>query len=146
MMGATFMSSIDKTMAGTEPVPISVRTWLRLEGAAAFVAGLALYVWLGGPWLLMLPLLLLPDASAVGYLGGPRVGALTYNLVHNWAFGLAVLGIGIAVSSTPLELLGAIACAHVGMDRAVGYGLKLPTSFQDTHLGPIGRKRGKDQS
>jgi hypothetical protein len=32
------------------------------------------------------------------------------------------------------------------MDRAVGYGLKLPTSFQDTHLGPIGRKRQVGQS
>jgi hypothetical protein len=29
--------------------------------------------------------------------------------------------------------------AHVGMDRAVGYGLKLPSSFQDTHLGRMGR-------
>ena len=145
-MGATFMTAIDKTIVRIEAGPISVRTWLRLEGAAAFVAGLVLYVWLGGPWLLLLPLLLLPDAAAVGYLAGPRAGALTYNAVHNWAFGLAVLGIGIAVASTPLELLGAIACAHVGIDRTVGYGLKLSTSFQDTHLGPIGRKRGKGQS
>jgi hypothetical protein len=29
--------------------------------------------------------------------------------------------------------------AHVGMDRALGYGLKLPTDFRDTHLGRIGR-------
>jgi hypothetical protein len=125
---------------------VAVRGWLRLEGAAAFVAGLAVYLWLGGPWLLLLPLLLLPDASAAGYLAGPRIGALTYNIVHNWAFGLAILGVGAALASTPLLLVGAIACAHVGMDRAVGYGLKLPTSFQDTHLGPIGRKRQVGQS
>jgi hypothetical protein len=25
------------------------------------------------------------------------------------------------------------------MDRALGYGLKLPTDFRDTHLGRIGR-------
>jgi uncharacterized protein DUF4260 len=127
-------------------LPMGVRGWLRLEGAAAFVAGLAVYVWLGGPWLLLLPLLLLPDASAAGYLAGPRAGALTYNVVHNWAFGLGILGVGAVFASTPLLLLGAIACAHVGMDRAVGYGLKLPTSFQDTHLGPIGRKRAAGQS
>jgi Domain of unknown function (DUF4260) len=24
--------------------------------------------------------------------------------------------------------------AHIGMDRTVGYGLKYPTSFKDTHL------------
>jgi uncharacterized protein DUF4260 len=140
------MTSSDRTLERTGAVPIGVRGWLRLEGAAAFVAGLSLYVSLGGPWLLLLPLLLLPDASAAGYLAGPRVGALTYNVVHNWAFGLAVLGAGVALASTPLLLLGTISCAHVGMDRAVGYGLKLPTSFQDTHLGPIGRNRSLGQS
>ena len=65
----------------------TVRGWLRLEGAAAFIAGLALYGWLGGPWLIVLPLLLLPDLSVVGYLRGPRLGAFTYNVVHNWALG-----------------------------------------------------------
>lgn len=140
------MTALDETTFGAESVPIGVRTWLRLEGAAAFIAGLALYLWLGGPWLFLLPLLLLPDASAVGYLAGPRVGALTYNVVHNWAFGLAILAAGLAFASLPLELLGAIACAHVGIDRAMGYGLKLSSSFQDTHLGPIGRKRARGQS
>jgi hypothetical protein len=140
------MTTIEQIAERPATPSVAVRGWLRLEGAAAFVAGLAVYVWLGGPWLLLLPLLLLPDASAAGYLAGPRIGALTYNIVHNWAFGLAILGVGAALASTPLLLVGAIACAHVGMDRAVGYGLKLPTSFQDTHLGPIGRKRQVGQS
>jgi Domain of unknown function (DUF4260) len=119
----------------------TVRGWLRLEGAAAFIAGLALYGWLGGPWLAVVPLLLLPDLAAVGYLRGPRLGALTYNVVHNWAAGLILLGIGLAASVTPVAILGAVFIAHVGMDRAVGYGLKLASSFQDTHLGRIGRDR-----
>jgi hypothetical protein len=119
----------------------SVRGWLRLEGAAAFVAGLALFGWLGGPWLLVIPLLLVPDASSVGYLRGPRLGALTYNAVHNWSTGLAVLGLGLAADSSVVAIAGAILVAHVGMDRAVGYGLKSPTSFQDTHLGRIGREK-----
>jgi Domain of unknown function (DUF4260) len=119
----------------------TVRGWLRIEGAAAFAAGLALYGWLGGPWLLAIPFLLLPDISAVGYLRGPRLGAFTYNLVHNWAIGLAVLGLGVAADSTPLLIAGAVLVAHTGMDRAVGYGLKLSTSFQDTHLGRMGRER-----
>ena len=38
-------------------------------------------------------------------------------------------------------LAAAILIAHVGMDRAVGYGLKLPGSFHDTHLGRMGRTR-----
>jgi len=44
----------------------TVRGWLRIEGAAAFAAGLALYGWSGGPGLPALPLPLLPDASAIG--------------------------------------------------------------------------------
>src|SRR6476469_10558779 len=107
----------------------SVRGWLRLEGAAAFAAGLALYGWLGGPWLLVIPLLLLPDVSAVGYLRDPRVGAFTYNVVHNWAFGLGLLAVGLASGSVMIEILGTVTIAHTGMDRAVGYGLKLSTSF-----------------
>ncbi|MGH8936045.1 MAG: DUF4260 family protein [Acidimicrobiia bacterium] len=29
--------------------------------------------------------------------------------------------------------------AHIGMDRALGNGLKYPWAFRDTHLGRIGR-------
>jgi hypothetical protein len=124
-----------------EIAPRSTRPWLRLEGLAAFVAGLAVFGATGGPWLLAVPLLLVPDLSMVGYVRGPRLGALTYNLVHNWAIGLAVLGAGAWSGVDGLTLAGAILVAHVGMDRALGYGLKLPTSFQDTHLGRIGKGR-----
>jgi Domain of unknown function (DUF4260) len=127
--------------AGAVGAAGSVRGWLRIEGIAAFVAGLAMYGWLGGPWLLVIPFLLLPDASAIGYLRGPRLGAMTYNVFHNWAIGLVVLGAGLAAGAAPVTLAGAILIAHVGMDRAAGYGLKYATSFQDTHLGRIGREK-----
>ena len=112
----------------------AVRNWLRLEGLAAFVAGLALFGAGGGHWLLLIPLLLLPDLSAAGYLVSPRVGAFTYNLVHNWVPGLAVLGLGLGLAVPAVQLVGAILIAHVGMDRVAGYGLKLPSAFGDTHL------------
>ena len=136
MAATTFPATGDMPVKAT-----TVRGWLRLEGAAAFIAALALYGWLGGPWLFVLPLLLLPDLSAVGYLRGPRLGAFTYNIVHNWAIGLAVLGVAVATGSVALGIAGAILVAHVGMDRAVGYGLKLSTSFHDTHLGRMGREK-----
>ncbi len=117
----------------------AVRTWLRLEGLAAFALGVALFGAGGGNWLLLVPLLLLPDVSAVGFLAGPRIGAFTYNLVHNWVPGIVSLGIGAWLASPTILLAAAILIAHVGMDRAVGYGLKLPSSFQDTHLGRMGR-------
>jgi hypothetical protein len=119
----------------------TVRSWLRLEGLAAFIAGLAIYGANGGPWLLAIPLLLLPDVSMLGYLRDPRLGAFTYNLVHNWAIGLAVLGLGVWSGVGWVLLAGAILVAHVGMDRVAGYGLKLPSAFQDTHLGRIGKAK-----
>jgi hypothetical protein len=140
------MTTIERTMDPATVPTVSVRGWLRLEGAAVFVAGLILYAQLGAPWWLVVPILLLPDASAIGYVAGPRIGSIAYNVVHNWAFGLAVLGVGLATGVAPIAILGAVAIAHVGMDRAVGYGLKLPTSFQDTHLGRIGRDRAARQS
>lgn len=118
-----------------------VRTWLRLEGLAAFVAGVALFVAANGNVVGLVPLLLAPDISAVGYLAGPRAGAFTYNLAHTWAPGLAVVGLSAWLASPALQLAGSILIAHVGIDRAVGYGLKLPSSFNDTHLGRIGRPR-----
>ena len=119
----------------------AVRGWLRVEAVAAFVAGVALYGAAGGHLLLLIPLLLVPDASMVGYLAGPRIGAFGYNLAHNWAPGLAVLGLAAWLGSPLLQMTAAILIAHVGMDRTLGYGLKLPTSFQDTHLGRIGRAK-----
>ena len=120
----------------------AVRTWLRLEGLAAFGAALALFGATGGNWLFIVPLLLLPDISAAGFLAGPRIGTFTYNLAHNWVPGILTLGLGAWLASPALILAAAILIAHVGMDRAVGYGLKLPTSFHDTHLGRMGRTKG----
>jgi hypothetical protein len=111
-----------------------VRFWLHTEGVAALVAGVVVYLQAGGnPWFL-LPLLLVPDVSVLGYLGGPRLGAFVYDLVHNWAVGIAVLGAGALTGAAGLWIAGSILVAHVGMDRAVGYGLKYPTHFKDTHL------------
>jgi hypothetical protein len=114
-----------------------VRFWLQAEGAAAFVAGVALYLQAGGEAWLLLPLLLVPDLGMLGYLAGSRVGAMTYNLVHNWLVGLALLGGGAWLDSDALWLAGAVLIAHVGMDRALGYGLKLASGFKRTHLQAI---------
>ena len=117
-----------------------VTTWLRLEGLTGFVAGIVLFGQLGGAWLLFVPAVLLVDGSMAGYLRNPRLGAFTYNLAHQWATGLLVLGCGLLGGVPLLALAGAVLIAHVGMDRLAGYGLKLPTDFHDTHLGHIGRR------
>jgi hypothetical protein len=40
-----------------------------------------------------------------------------------------------------LQLAGIILFTHSSMDRVFGYGLKYPDSFNNTHLGPIGKAR-----
>ena len=79
-----------------------IRPWLRAEGAAVFAAGLAGFLAIGAPWYLFILLLLVPDVSAVGYLRGPRVGAIVYNLAHDLATGVVVAGIGVALGAAPL--------------------------------------------
>lgn len=117
----------------------SVDLILRAEALALFLVGVIAYLELNGHPLWLLPLLLAPDLSAIGYVAGPRLGAITYNLAHNLATALGVLAIGWLAAVAPLALAGAVLVAHVGMDRALGFGLKLPTDFRDTHLGRIGR-------
>ena len=114
---------------------------LRIESAALAVLGAGVYLVLGGPPLLLIPLFLVPDLSAAGYLAGPRVGAVTYNLAHNWALVAILVGLSFATAEDAFLIAAAVLTAHVGADRALGYGLKLPTGFRDTHLGRIGRDR-----
>jgi hypothetical protein len=130
-------------MAASTPTPPTIdaqaRRWLRLEGLAVLIAAAVAFGQLGGEFIWFLPALLVPDLAITGYLGGPRSGAFVYNLVHNWAFGLAIAGGGLASGITPLALAGMVLIAHTGMDRAAGYGIKLASAFSDTHLGRIGK-------
>ena len=122
------------SITDTVRIPDTVRIWLRAEGAAAFIVGTIVYARLGGDLVWLVPLLLLPDVSMIGYVRGPALGSFSYNLVHNWVVGLAALGLGMVLTSVPTELVGAVLIAHVGMDRLAGYGLKHSSGFKDTHL------------
>ena len=117
-----------------------MRRWLRAEGVAGLALGWVAWQSQGGELLWFLPLLLLPDVSAAGYLGGNHIGAISYNVAHDWFTGSLVLGLGWWLAITPLVAGGRDPVAHTGIDRILGYGLKYPTSFQDTHLGRIGKR------
>lgn len=110
---------------------------LRAEGMTTLV-GSALLYWLhGGNWWLFLLLLLAPDASMLGYLAGPRFGAAAYNAFHSYPLPAVLAAFGL-LGGFPLALAVALVWfAHIGMDRAVGYGLKYPSAFKDTHLGRV---------
>jgi hypothetical protein len=77
----------------------------------------------------------------LGYLAGPVQGARAYNLVHSYVLPLLLIAASLFTAWPLLQAIGLIWTAHVGMDRALGYGLKLPSGFQDTHLGRIGKPR-----
>jgi hypothetical protein len=116
-----------------------VRWLLRLEGLAVLVMAAAAYVQFGAGWEFFAWLFLLPDLSFLAYLAGPRVGALAYNAAHSYIGALGLLALGV-LAAMPLALAaGLVWCAHIGLDRALGYGLKYATGFGDTHLGPAGR-------
>jgi hypothetical protein len=125
--------------AGVATGGSGVSALLRLEGAAALGGGIWLWGQVSGEWLLFVPLLLAPDLSMLGYLRGPTTGALVYNAFHNWALPGAVLGLGWWFGLPAAVAAGAVLLAHSGADRLLGYGLKYPTAFHDTHLGRIGR-------
>jgi hypothetical protein len=111
----------------------------RVEGALVFAASVWLYRQAGGSLWLFALLLLSVDASMVGYLWGNWTGALMYNLGHSYLIpGLIALFCLIFSGQIPVLLY--IWFAHIGMDRALGYGLKEPTGFRHTHLGSIGTK------
>jgi Domain of unknown function (DUF4260) len=119
--------------------PTGVNAILRLEGAAAFAAAVALYAHAGFSWPLFALLILAPDLAMLAYLGGPRAGAAAYNLVHSHALALPLALAGFWLASPIVLALGLIGIAHIGMDRMLGYGLKYASGFADTHLGRIGR-------
>ena len=108
---------------------------LRIEGLAALAASLAAYLALDGPVWLLVVLALAPDLSMVGYLAGPRVGSVTYNLVHTYVLPLTLAGVGVWTDATLAVQVAAIWAAHIGADRLLGFGLKYPSGFSDTHLG-----------
>ena len=116
------------------------RTWLRLEGLAALVAGVAGYLAARGDPIWLVPALLAVDLSMAGYLIGAHPGAILYNVAHNWFTAGIVLGLGLVATVPLLQLAGWVLVAHVGLDRLAGYGLKYAPAFGDTHLGWIGRR------
>ena len=105
------------------------------------LAALGLYIHLQGGWVLLAALFLLPDASFAFYLFGPRIGALGYNAAHTTLGALTLAAVGVATHAPAALLIALIWLAHIGIDRALGYGLKYARGFGFTHLGPIGRQR-----
>ncbi len=114
---------------------------IKWEEAAMFALSIVLLAPLPYAWYWWLVWILAPDVSAIAYLGGKRVGATGYNLAHHKGLAIVLYIVGLYTFHPALEYAGMILFGHSSMDRAMGYGLKYFTGFQDTHLGKIGKQR-----
>ena len=117
----------------------AVRWVLRLEGLCVLIAALLFYPKLGFGWGSFALFFLAPDLSFLGYLAGSRMGAIAYNAAHSYIGAIACLVAGALLLTPLVSCVGVIWCAHIGFDRALGYGLKYSAGFRFTHLGRIGR-------
>ena len=130
------MTRLEQDQTGEPAVARLLRpaVLLRVEGVALLALSVLLYWVNRESWLLFGALLLAPDLSMLGYLAGSKVGAAIYNAFHTYAMPAVVGALGMIFASPLAIAVALIWLAHIGVDRTVGYGLKYPTSFKDTHL------------
>lgn len=112
---------------------------LRLEEAAMFALAVYLNTFLSyAPWQYW-AWFLSPDIGFVGYTLSPRIGAFTYNLLHHKGLAIVFYLVGLNLAHEPLQFIGLLLLGHSSFDRMLGYGLKYPDNFHNTHLGWIGK-------
>jgi hypothetical protein len=114
------------------------RILLRAEGFAVTLAAIAAFSRSGGSWGLFTVLILAPDLSMLFYLAGPRIGAAAYNAVHTYLGPVILLAAAAALGAPTGIAIALIWTAHLGIDRALGFGLKYGEGFSFTHLGRVG--------
>ena len=116
-----------------------VKILLRLEGLTLFAGMTLLYAIWDGSWWIYAVLFLLPDLSFAAYLVDAKTGAVVYNAAHSYMAPVALMTTSFALASPLWLSIAMIWLAHIGIDRALGYGLKYGAGFTFTHLGRIGR-------
>ncbi len=111
----------------------------RLEGASLFVIVTIFYIVLGYNFWMYAGLILTPDLTMAGYLFNNKIGSHLYNIGHSMIIPLILLAYGIVDDHTIATAIALVWVAHIGVDRALGFGLKFSDSFHHTHLGQIGK-------
>jgi Domain of unknown function (DUF4260) len=125
---------IQRNAGAVEGMP---RLLLRIEGAALALAAVFMFHRVGANWW-WFALILVPDISMAAYLLGTRPGAIAYNVTHITLVPLALAALGFLLPSFDLLSIALVWAAHIGIDRALGLGLKYGAGFGLTHLGRIG--------
>ncbi|MCW4458492.1 DUF4260 domain-containing protein [Microbacterium sp. MPKO10] len=122
-----------------------VRMVHRIEaGAIALLAVVAVVALYPAWWWVILAAFVVFDLSMLGYAWSAAAGATTYNLIHNYAWALVLAATALVtqqLAPAVSTITGVLACAwafHVGVDRALGFGVKIPDAFGHTDLGEAG--------
>ena len=110
------------------------RWLLHLEGVVIFLITLVLYSQGHHRWWFYAALFLTPDLFMLGYLANVRIGSALYNLAHTLTCPIVLLILGLWLPAPQLFPYALIWVSHIGFDRMLGFGLKYPTVFKDTHL------------
>jgi hypothetical protein len=111
---------------------------LRLEETALLLGAVALYWQMHFSWVLFAVLFLAPDLFMVGFVAGPKVGAAIYNFGHLVVWPVIAFAVGYGTGRSVWMAVGIIWFAHIALDRMLGFGLKYPRAFKDTHLQHLG--------
>lgn len=110
---------------------------LRLEGLFVLVAALTIYATLlHGRWWIFVVFFLAPDLSLLGYAlkDRPGLAAALYNSAHTYVLPLILALAAWTAGWRPGEVGAVIWAAHIAFDRVLGFGLKYPQSFKETHI------------
>ena len=115
----------------------SPKILLRIDGLAVLAAACVVYHELKASWLMFAVLFLAPDLFMLGYVFGPKAGAVGYNIGHTY-FAPFLLWASVYLMHWPsIFPICVIWIAHIGLDRLLGFGLKYTTAFKDTHLSKV---------
>lgn len=114
---------------------------LKSEELFMFLLGIFLFNQLDYPWWWLVVLILAPDIGMLGYIINSKIGAITYNIFHHKGIAIILYFLGVFIEKDWIVLTGVIIFSHAALDRFLGYGLKYPDSFHNTHLGTIGNKK-----
>lgn len=113
------------------------KLFIHIEGLVVFITSLYFYAQVGISWWILFLLLLVPDLSMLGYIVNNKIGSYIYNVFHTYILPLLLIILSVILDQNIMLALSLIWMAHIGMDRTLGYGLKYPNDFKDTHLQKI---------
>lgn len=105
---------------------------LRIESFLIFLSSIFFYHQFNMSWQFFFVIFFIPDISMLAYFINKKIGALFYNLTHNYIFPIILLI--LFYDNTLLLSLALIWITHIGFDRMLGFGLKSTQGFYYTHL------------